>query len=154
VTSIVLLSIQIALLVIRCKHSISVTSASIPAAALEVISVSALIILLCLEYRRSIRPSTIVSLYLLSSSVANAIELRTLLLHHLILLAQLLGAAVLCKVILLCLESWPRKFPISLKRCIHQKNSLAYSLVLFFGGSTLFFAWEVEKSLPPRISIL
>jgi ATP-binding cassette subfamily C (CFTR/MRP) protein 1 len=101
-----------------------VTSASISAAALEVISVSALIILLCYEHRRSIRPSTIVSLYLLSSLVASAIELRTLLLHHLILLAQLLGAAVVCKIILLCLESWPRKFPI-MSEAVYSPEELA-----------------------------
>jgi ATP-binding cassette, subfamily C (CFTR/MRP), member 1 len=106
-----LLIIQCALLVVRCKNSVSVRSASTTAGAFEVVCVSALIILIFLEHRRSIKPSTTVSLYLLLSGLSSAIEIRALLLQHSILIPQLLGAAICCKGILLWLESWPKKLP-------------------------------------------
>lgn len=69
---------QLALLILWSQPSAHPTKASMPASALSVVSCVAIAILSYVEHERSIRPSTLLSLYLLFSTVLDVGQARTL----------------------------------------------------------------------------
>ncbi|KAE8421986.1 hypothetical protein BDV36DRAFT_291799 [Aspergillus pseudocaelatus] len=81
------------------------TSTSLPAAALSLVDA---VLILCLTYvedRQLSRPSTLLNVYLLFSTLFDAVQARTLWLNHQSNMATVLTAIVGIKAILLCLES-------------------------------------------------
>jgi ATP-binding cassette, subfamily C (CFTR/MRP), member 1 len=82
----------------------------VPSAALSLVSALSLVILVGLEHGRSVRPGTIILVYLLASIIAEAVQIRTLYLRHYVVeIARLLCASLACKVLLIVLESWSKK---------------------------------------------
>lgn len=75
---VVLAATQLALLIAWVTASDSQTKASIPAAALSFITALSLIYLSNIEHKRSIRPSSTISIYTLSSLVLDIPQVRTL----------------------------------------------------------------------------
>lgn len=81
-----------------------------PSAALSFVSALTLLILVGLEHGRIVRPATLISLYLLASVVAEAVEIRTLYLRgYVVEIARLLCGSLACKVLLLVLETWSKR---------------------------------------------
>jgi ATP-binding cassette subfamily C (CFTR/MRP) protein 1 len=106
---VLILGIQIACLVLWAKSPI--TRVAIAAATMQVLCGLQLILLTVVDHTRSIRPSSALSIYLLAIIVLNAVQIRTLFLRqYLIPVAGLLSTDIILKVILLILESLPRKF--------------------------------------------
>ena len=73
---------QLALLVLWAKASSIQTTASVPAAALSFTSAMVVMWLSYFEHTRSVRPLSILSLYLLLSLVFDVVQVRTLYLLH------------------------------------------------------------------------
>lgn len=101
--------IQVAYLVFR---SFTTSEYFLPGQVLNVLCTVLVVVLVVVENRRTIRPSSVLILYLLSTLIVDAILLRTLLLQgHELLTVSLLPASIACKAILLFLEHLPRTFP-------------------------------------------
>lgn len=82
------------------------TRATLPASALSLVAAIAVILLSGLEDSRAVQPSFLLSIYLLSTLVFDAVQLRTLYLRHddpAIL--GLFSASIAIKAVLLVLES-------------------------------------------------
>lgn len=100
--------LEIACLVLWVRASI--TRYAIAAGTISLISSFAVVFLVMLEHTRSVRPSTITSIYLLTSIVADAVQLRTISLrHYSSSLTSVLSAVLAFKISLLILESWSKK---------------------------------------------
>jgi hypothetical protein len=85
------------------------TDVSILAAVIQVMSNIAIIALVILEHRRTVRPSYLLCLYLLSSLVVSGIEMRTILLRkYAVLTAHLHSVTLASKLALLILELLPK----------------------------------------------
>jgi len=87
----------------------SVTLISILCASLDIANVIGVILLILVEHRRTIRPSSVLSLYLFASAVISSIHIRSALLRRQGLsVPRLLSAVIVLDLGLLALESWPR----------------------------------------------
>lgn len=79
---------------------------AIPSAALSLCSASTVVVLSWAEHRKTIRPSSLLALYLLSSIVFNAVQVRTLYIRDIApSVAAVLSANIGVQVVLLVLES-------------------------------------------------
>jgi len=86
------------------------TKASIPAAALSVAAALAVLLLSALEHSRTLRPSSILNVYLLFSAAFDAVQVRTLYLRkNEQAIASLSAATVGIKLILLVLEALSKR---------------------------------------------
>lgn len=75
-----LLGIQIALIILWTSHAATV--ASVPAAVLSLLDAIAIILLVAAEHVRSVRPSSLLNLFLVISIPLDICQLRTLYLRH------------------------------------------------------------------------
>jgi ATP-binding cassette, subfamily C (CFTR/MRP), member 1 len=140
------LATQIAGLVFWTKTPI--TNVAIAAATLDVLCGLEIAILTTLEHNRTIRPSSLLSIYLLAAITSNAVQLRTLVLrHYLDSVVGLLSASIILKSILLVLEHWP-KTPLSLEMETYGPEELAGVL------SRIVFWWLNQVFLRGYRSIL
>ncbi|OGM42473.1 hypothetical protein ABOM_008319 [Aspergillus bombycis] len=99
-------TLQLALLVKWASPSVPSDRMSVPAASLRVVDALVMFTLSAVEYRRSIRPSTILNIFLLFSLLFDAVQVRTLwLMHDQISLSAIASASLATKVILLILEA-------------------------------------------------
>ncbi|KAE8137329.1 ABC transporter-like protein [Aspergillus pseudotamarii] len=99
-------ALQIVLLIEWASRSVPSNRMSVPAASLRVVDAIVMLTLSVVEYRRSIRPSTILNVYLLFSLLFDAVQLRTLwLMHDQIPLSAIASASLATKTILLLLEA-------------------------------------------------
>jgi ATP-binding cassette, subfamily C (CFTR/MRP), member 1 len=104
----IIIVLQIATLVLWTK--VTDIKYAVAAEALDLVGVIALSVLVIMEHMRSIQPSTITAVYLLSTIVGDSVQLRTLLLRgYSPKLSQLLSTMLAFKVILLVAEAWPKK---------------------------------------------
>jgi len=84
------------------------TAASVPAAALALVDAFIVCVLSYLEHARSIRPSTVLSLYLFLSPLLDVPQSRTLFLRHDGAIGAVFTAVMATKLVLLVAESLPR----------------------------------------------
>ncbi|KAL7914654.1 P-loop containing nucleoside triphosphate hydrolase protein [Trichoderma velutinum] len=99
-----LVSLQLSLLVIWSAHHEVLTRASLAAATLGLADGMALSVLSYLEHRRSIRPSSIILVYLVFSIAFDAVQCRTLWLLKTNVLAPVFTATLACKLVIFLLE--------------------------------------------------
>ncbi|RFU75576.1 abc transporter [Trichoderma arundinaceum] len=99
-----LVCFQLSLLVLWSVHHETHTRASLAAAALGMADALALSVLSYLEHRRSIRPSTIILVYLVFSIAFDAVQCRTLWLLKTNVLAPVHTATLACKLVVFLLE--------------------------------------------------
>jgi ATP-binding cassette, subfamily C (CFTR/MRP), member 1 len=80
---------------------------SVPATAVAIATGLATIILVAVEHYRSVRPSSVLQIYLVASIFADAVQIRTLFLRKYVpTIARLQSSILACQVLLLVLESW------------------------------------------------
>jgi hypothetical protein len=73
---------------------------------MAVLAALGVLALVTVEHTKTVRPSTITSVYLLATIIVECVELRTLLLRAYVpLISKLVAASVVSKVVLLLLES-------------------------------------------------
>lgn len=100
------------------------------------LSAFALVLLTLLEHSRTIRPSSLITVYLIASSAAEAIQLRTLFNRHYVFsVALLLAANVGLKCTLLVLESLSKQAYLNLPNEIVTPESTSGVI------SRTFFWW-------------
>ncbi|PTB57418.1 hypothetical protein M431DRAFT_77311 [Trichoderma harzianum CBS 226.95] len=99
-----LISLQLSLLVVWSVHHEALTHASLAAATLSLADGIALSVLSYLEHRRSIRPSSIILVYLVFSIAFDAVQCRTLWLLKTNVLAPVSTATLACKLVVFLLE--------------------------------------------------
>jgi ATP-binding cassette subfamily C (CFTR/MRP) protein 1 len=88
----------------------SITKYAIAAAALSSVSMIGVVLLVALEYKRTVRPSSLTSIYLLVAIIADAIQIRTFLLRgYSKPFSIVLSVTMASKIVLLVLESWPKQ---------------------------------------------
>jgi ATP-binding cassette subfamily C (CFTR/MRP) protein 1 len=107
VVSIPIVALQLASLVLWSKSPI--TSVSIAAAVLGLLSAVAISLLAVTEYQRTIRPSRTTTTYLLFAILADCVLIRTLYIRNYVLdIAAITCATVTCKTVYVLVESWPK----------------------------------------------
>lgn len=129
------------MLVLWNVHSRAQTIASVPAASLCVVVSVGLIFLSFLEHDRSVRPSTIIAIYLVPSILFDAIQSRSLFLDHVSSqIAGLLCLVVTLKSLLLIFESQnKRRWLLTLyQRLPPEATSGVVSRCLFWWLNPLF----------------
>ncbi|KAJ4864305.1 ABC transporter domain-containing protein [Trichoderma breve] len=94
----------LSLLVVWSVHHEALTRASLAAATLSLADGIALSVLSFLEHRRSIRPSSIILVYLVFSIAFDAVQCRTLWLLKTNVLAPVSTATLACKIVVFLLE--------------------------------------------------
>ncbi|KAK7730403.1 hypothetical protein SLS53_009022 [Cytospora paraplurivora] len=100
------IAVQVALLVVWAWSDTTRTSVSIAAASLKLADSLAIFVLSVLEYNRTVRPSTLLCLYLAFSAAFDAVQLRTVwLLGDARALPSLTTASFAFKLIILVVES-------------------------------------------------
>jgi ATP-binding cassette subfamily C (CFTR/MRP) protein 1 len=91
-------------------HKNPITAYSVAGSSVTVISSIAIVVLLLVGHTKSIRPSSLISVYLLSRITADAVQLRTLeLRNYAPSISRTLSAGLGIQLLFLVLESWPRK---------------------------------------------
>jgi hypothetical protein len=106
--SILVMILQLVCLSLWIKTPI--TKYSIVAGVLSVISITAIVLLMALEYKKTARPSSLTSIYLLVAIIADLITLRTIILRgYSSYLTGVLSGIIVGKLALLVLESWSKK---------------------------------------------
>lgn len=134
--TIALAALQLALLVLWIKHPYSRTRISIAAATLGLIVDIELVALSHLEHTRSIRPSSLLNVYLLLSIVLDLAQTRTLWLRHdQTSISAVFSAIIGIKLALLLLESQAKR---SYLKPIYQQLSPEATSGIF---SRSFFWW-------------
>ncbi|KAE8348413.1 ABC transporter-like protein [Aspergillus coremiiformis] len=99
-------TLQIVLIIEWASPSVASNRMSIPAASLRVVDAFVMLTLSAVEYQRSIRPSTILNVYLLFTLLFDAVQVRTLwLMHNQIPLSAIASASLAAKMIVLILEA-------------------------------------------------
>ncbi|PYH31531.1 uncharacterized protein BO87DRAFT_418037 [Aspergillus neoniger CBS 115656] len=99
-----LLALQIALVVEWARYDLVRTA--IPAVAVSLVDALSIAILSTIEHNRSVRPSSLLGIYLLFSSLFDAVQVRTLFIRHYpSSLGALSAATVALKLLLLALEA-------------------------------------------------
>ena len=101
--------LEVALLVTWAVLAHQRTRASIPAAALGLVSSLGLIVLSQIEHTRSLRPSAIIEVYLFFTVLCDAVQLRTLWLQGENTVAGILSAIVVSKIAVLFMEMQGKK---------------------------------------------
>jgi ATP-binding cassette subfamily C (CFTR/MRP) protein 1 len=91
-------------------HQNSITAYSVAGSSVTLVSSIVIAVLLLVGHTRSVRPSSIISIYLLSRITADAVQLRTLQLRNYApAISRTLSAEIVIQLLFLLLESWPRK---------------------------------------------
>ncbi|GKZ33772.1 hypothetical protein AbraIFM66950_003807 [Aspergillus brasiliensis] len=99
-----LVALQIASVVEWARHDLVRTA--IPAVALSLVDALSIAILSTIEHDRSVRPSSLLSIYLLLSTLFDAVQVRTLFIRHYpSSLGALSATTVALKLLLLALEA-------------------------------------------------
>ncbi|PWY91611.1 P-loop containing nucleoside triphosphate hydrolase protein [Aspergillus sclerotioniger CBS 115572] len=102
--AICLIGIQVASVVLWARHNILRTA--IPAVSLSLVDALSITFLSAIEHNRSVRPSSLLSIYLFLSIGFDAVQVRTLFIRHYpASLAALSAASVALKLLLLALEA-------------------------------------------------
>ena len=104
-----LLALQVASLALWAQ--LAITRVAVPAAALSLIGMLAVFALTLFEHSRTVRPSTLICLYILASIVADSVLLRTL--HargysRSIPIVGVVSTSIATKLCFLVLESTPK----------------------------------------------
>ncbi|KJZ80040.1 hypothetical protein HIM_00754 [Hirsutella minnesotensis 3608] len=99
-----LVSLHLALLIIWAGNNRRLKPVSLAAASLGLVGALALGALSCLEHRRSVRPSSVVLVYLVFSCAFDAVQCRTLWLLDEPTLAPVFSVLLACKLFVLALE--------------------------------------------------
>ncbi|KAJ9195019.1 hypothetical protein DTO164E3_7003 [Paecilomyces variotii] len=166
--AIALFALQIASLILWTNHRIAQTA--VPAAALSVTTAVAIIVLSATEHRKSVRPSTLLSIYLLLSIFLDGVQLRTLFIRHYpSSIAGVFAAAFAVKVLLLISESQSKRpylrspyhhYPPESTSGIFNRTLFWWLNGLFLGGfrkllslEDLFQPDEALKSAPLKVKI-
>ncbi|RAK99259.1 P-loop containing nucleoside triphosphate hydrolase protein [Aspergillus ibericus CBS 121593] len=106
--AICLVGLQIASVVLWARHNIIRTA--IPAISLSLVDALSITFLSAIEHNRSVRPSSLLSIYLFLSIGFDAVQVRTLFIRQYPpSLAALSAATVALKVLLLALEAQPKR---------------------------------------------
>jgi len=101
---------QLALLISWTTQAHIQTTATIPALCLGLIVSSAMFFLSALTHTRSMRPSSLTSVYLLFSAIFDVAQVRTIFLHRIsTVLSSLMCLAIALKLALLISESWNKR---------------------------------------------
>jgi ATP-binding cassette, subfamily C (CFTR/MRP), member 1 len=105
-------ALQIPALVLVVRHPL--TKFSIAGASLSLVAALGLLTLVAVEHTKTIRPSTLTSLYLVTAILAHGVQLRTFIIRSwtspiVFDIGRLLLASLVCKTSLLILESWPKQ---------------------------------------------
>ncbi|PYH68010.1 uncharacterized protein BO88DRAFT_405908 [Aspergillus vadensis CBS 113365] len=104
VVAVCLVALQIASVVEWARHDLVRTA--IPAVALSLVDALSIAILSSIEHHRSVRPSSLLSIYLFFSTIFDAVQMRTLFIRHYpASLGALSAATVALKFLLLALEA-------------------------------------------------
>jgi ATP-binding cassette subfamily C (CFTR/MRP) protein 1 len=83
---------------------------SVPSTVVSLAASLAIIILLAVEHNRSIRPSSVLQVYLVASLFADAVQIRTLFHRGYVpTIARLECSNLACQILLLVLESLPKR---------------------------------------------
>ncbi|KAM3068089.1 hypothetical protein ACMFMF_009454 [Clarireedia jacksonii] len=129
--------IQLALLTLWASLPAPRTSATTPSAALNLAAALFLILLSHLEHQRSIRPSSIINIYIFSSLLLDIARVRTqwLLSHHEPSIAALLAVSVALKCVILALEATQKR---RLLVAAYRNRSIESTEGIF---SRFFFWW-------------
>lgn len=110
ISTAILASFQLTLLVLTPKDLVHRTSASIPSVTLSFVVALAICHVSFVEHRRSIRPSTLLNLYLLISLFCDIIQARTwFLLRNAPIFAAVCTAGIIIKLLLLVLEAQSKR---------------------------------------------
>jgi ATP-binding cassette subfamily C (CFTR/MRP) protein 1 len=113
----------------------------VPSAAIGLVGSIAVFIIAIFEHSRTIRPSSILSVYLLASIIADAVVLRTLLLRGYFLPLSVLTSVTLgTKLLYLILESCPKTSSLISSKTIYgpEECSGIFSQSLFWWLNPLF----------------
>jgi ATP-binding cassette subfamily C (CFTR/MRP) protein 1 len=86
-----------------------ITSVAVPSASIALVAGLATIIIVAMEHNRSVRPSSVLQVYLIASIFAGAVQIRTLFLRRYVpTIARLQSTVLACQMLLLVIESWPK----------------------------------------------
>ncbi|RAH71082.1 P-loop containing nucleoside triphosphate hydrolase protein [Aspergillus aculeatinus CBS 121060] len=103
-----LVGLQITSVVEWARHNL--TRTAIPAIVLSLVDSISITVLTALEHDRSLRPSSLLSIYLLLSTLFDAVQVRTLFIRHFPSpLEALAAASVALKLVLLMLEAQSKR---------------------------------------------
>lgn len=106
VTTSIFAALQLSLLVLWSRSPLHQVSASIPSASLSFVDALAVCHLSYIEQRRSVRPSTLLNIYLLATLFFDIVQARTLfLLKDFPTIAAVCAASIGIKVLLLIIEA-------------------------------------------------
>jgi ATP-binding cassette, subfamily C (CFTR/MRP), member 1 len=133
------------------------TRASVPAAVLAVADVAVIAILLYLEHKRSIKPSIILTVYLLISTLVDVAQVRSLFLRNgMGAIATVFAASTAVKLVLLCLEEITKRSLLlaKFKNSALESTSGAINRSIFWWLNELF--WKGYNSLltPTHLSTI
>jgi ATP-binding cassette subfamily C (CFTR/MRP) protein 1 len=96
---------QICLLAFWATQTASTTSATVPAACLGLLVSLAVVVLSAQSHMRSVRPSSLLSVYLLFSCLFDAVQVRTLFMRHAgKVVPSLLSVSIALRLVLLTIE--------------------------------------------------
>lgn len=118
-------------------------------AALSVLS------LVIVEHTKTIRPSTLLSIYLVTAILAGAVQLRTIIIRPWATaispgIANLMITSLVCKILLFVLESWPKERTIYLYDRVGEEHS-PEEKTGFFGRAVFWWLiplfWSGYKSV-------
>ncbi|KAL1961479.1 hypothetical protein VTN77DRAFT_1836 [Rasamsonia byssochlamydoides] len=159
---------QVPLLILWVHHDTIQTA--VPAAALSLTTALAIVILSAIEHNRSVRPSSLLSIYLLVSIFLDAVQARTLFIRHRpFSIVVTFTAGIAAKVLLLTLEfrnkrhylrSFYRQYPPELTSGIFNRTVFWWLNSLLVGGfrkilslEDFFSPDEALKSAPLKEKI-
>ncbi|CDM37008.1 hypothetical protein DTO013E5_7172 [Penicillium roqueforti] len=140
--AVALFGVQVALLVLWGRNPQVQTVATIPAAALSLVDALSICLLSYMEHTRSIRPSTLLGVFLLASLVLDIPQSRTLfLMGDQTPMAAVFTAATGLKVILLMFEAQSKIHELRLPYRHHPPEATAnvWARTLFWWLNPLFF---------------
>ena len=99
------MALQLTLVILWSSSPTIQTQSSVPAAALSLVNAVATSLLSFVEDRKSERPSSLLSIYLLFSTVFDATQVRTLWITDRTDVAGVQSASIGVKILMLCLEA-------------------------------------------------
>lgn len=136
------------LLITLATQNVPRTRFSIPSVALNLFAALAFCPLSHFEHTRSVKPSSILTLYLLFSCLFDVARTRTLwTIEGNVLIAGLFTTTVPVKFCILLLECWENETLFChLKRLIRLRRQVEYLTKVCFGGLILFSFEASEKS--------
>lgn len=134
-----LVGTQIAILILWARDNTVRTAA--PSAILSLLDVLFITVLSAIEHSRSVRPSTLICVYLLVSILLDSVQVRTLFLrpYYSPALAGMVAAAVGLKTILLSIETQHKGKYLRFKQYPPEELSGVFARTIFSWLNQLFF---------------